>query len=161
MGWSGAQRERLGMEKRLLKKYFPGRVTWIDPTGNTKVEVRMTTNNDKSYTLRIDIPWDFPNSCPEMVVCDPPSVLCKEDGSLLNMGSYTNHIWRSRDGLTRICHCRLDQWASDSALYTVFLKGRIWLEAYECQLRTGRPLSDYLQEIPDKSTRDSEVCSIL
>ena len=148
MGWSGAQRKRLGMEKQLLEKYFPGRATWIDPTGNTKVEVRMTTNNDKSYTLRVYIPMDFPNSCPEMVVSQPSGVLRKKDGSLMGSACGSDHIWDSRDGRTRICHFVPRKWTSDNTLYQVFMKGRIWLEAYEGHLKTGRSLSNYLVEMP-------------
>ena len=51
MPWSATQQKRLGFEKNLLEKYFRNRVTWIDPTGNTRVEVRVsvpTTSNTHS-----------------------------------------------------------------------------------------------------------------
>jgi hypothetical protein len=37
-------RERLAAEKGVLDHFFPGCVKWIDPTGDTKVEVALKTN---------------------------------------------------------------------------------------------------------------------
>ena len=68
MPWSATQRQRLAFEKSLLEKYFHNRVSWIDPTGDTKVEVRVTCSNDKQYTLRVYLPQAFPNSVPPMIV---------------------------------------------------------------------------------------------
>ena len=71
MPWTPAQRNRLATEKRILERFFPNRVTWIDPTGDTKVEVSLNTNNGNKYCLRIylksdeDTRSDFPNSVPE------------------------------------------------------------------------------------------------
>lgn len=147
MPWSPTQRNRLGFEKELLEKYFSGRVSWIDPTGNTRVEVRVTCTNDKKYTLRVYLPSDYPNSCPDMIVCNPASCLRKRDGSLLSSTSGYDHTLSSRDGCTKICHFRSDLWRDDNTLYQVVMKGLIWLEAYEAHLRTGNSLSKYLQEM--------------
>ena len=72
MPWTPVQRNRLATEKRVLEHFFPGKVTWIDPTGDTKVEVLLNTNNGHKYCLRIylkstDGSSDFPNSVPDMV----------------------------------------------------------------------------------------------
>jgi len=147
MPWSATQQRRLGFEKELLEKYFRGRVSWTDPTGDTRVEVRVTCTNNKEYTLRVYLPSDYPNSCPQMVVSSPPSCLRKRDGSLLNVGGTAFHTLGTRDGLTIICHFRQDLWRDDNTLYQVIMKGLIWLEAYEAHLRTGEPLTRYLQEM--------------
>ena len=147
MGWSEAQRRRLGLEKELLEKYFRGRVTWIDPTGDTKVEVRMTTSNDKSYTLRVYVPEDCLSSCPIMVVRNPSRPLRMRNGEELPSSSSSYHCWGTHDGYTQICHFGNRNWNGDNTLYQVFMKGLIWLEAYEGHLRTGQPLSRYLKEM--------------
>lgn len=57
--YRGQQPSSRGLALRklnLLEKYFRGRVTWIDPTGDTKVEVKVTCTNNKQYTLRVYIP---------------------------------------------------------------------------------------------------------
>ena len=56
MPWSAIQRQRLDP---------------IDPTGDTKVEVRVTCSNDKQHTLRVYLPSDYPNSVPDMIVKTP------------------------------------------------------------------------------------------
>ena len=61
MPWTQAQRKRLAAEKSVLEHYFPGCVKWIDPTGDTKVEVTLMTNNDNEYTLRVYVE-NFPNA---------------------------------------------------------------------------------------------------
>lgn len=147
MGWSVAQQRRLGREKELLDRYFRGRTTWIDPTGTTKVEVRMTTSNNNRYTLRVYIPEDCLNSCPVMVVCSPLGPLRLRNGyNLPNSTSY--HCWGTHySGFTQICHHHPECWTSQNTLYQVFMKGLMWLEAYEGHLRTGKPLDAYLAEM--------------
>ncbi|XP_078372134.1 uncharacterized protein LOC144655707 [Oculina patagonica] len=147
MPWSVTQRKRLGFEKDLLEKYFCNRVAWINPIGDTKVEVRVTCTNDKQYTLRVYLPSDYPNSCPQMVVSSPSSCLRMKNGSLLSGMSGANHTLGSRDGCTMICHYNSSLWRDDNTLYQVIMKGLIWLEAYEAHLRTGESLSKYLQEM--------------
>jgi tRNA A37 threonylcarbamoyladenosine synthetase subunit TsaC/SUA5/YrdC len=73
MPWTPSQRNRLVTEKRILEHFFPGRVTWVDPKGDTKIEVFLNTNNGNKYCLRIylksigESSSDFPNSVPDMV----------------------------------------------------------------------------------------------
>ena len=145
MPWSQSQQTRLGYEKGLLENYFRSRVTWIDPRGDTRVEIRVTCSSDRQYTLRIYIPADYPNSCPQMVVSNPSCCLRKRDGSVLNSGSSDDHTWGSKDGCTQICHYKPAEWTDDNTFYQVAMKGLIWLEAYEAHLRTGHSLSNYLR----------------
>lgn len=145
MSWSSQQRDRLGLEKDVLDTKL-GNVTWFNPTsaGNTRVEWRVNTNNGKSYTLRVYLASDFPNSCPVLVVSSPSSTLRKKDGSLLNSTCGRDHVYGAHDGLTKICHFITDKWTSENTIYQVLMKGRIWLEAYEIHLRTGEYLDKYL-----------------
>ena len=147
MGWTPAQRQRLATERRLLEHFFPGCVTWIDPTGDTKVEVALATNNNKNYRLRIYLKnegsssSDFPNSVPEMVVSDSPRSMPKwgSDGETHTVGH--------RDGFSKICHYRSSCWTDRSTLYEVVMKGRIWIEAYEGHLTTGEKMNYFLGEM--------------
>ena len=147
MPWSSSQQRRLGLEKNVLEQYFGSRVSWIDPTGNTKAELRVTCTNDKRYVLRVYLPSDYPNSCPEMIVSSPSSCLRRRDGSTMSGTSGTDHILGTKDGCTKICHFNTSLWNTKYTLYQIFMKGMIWLEAYEAHLRTGKPLCNYLQEM--------------
>lgn len=150
MGWSIDQQKRLGLEKQVLKTYFQDKVRWIDPTvcGGTKVEVQMKTSNNRNFTLRVYLPKDFPNSCPEMVVCSPSSPLVKNDGTVLKFSSYGDHTLGTKDGMTQLCHYRTNKWTSINTLYQVFMKGLLWLEAYEGHRASGEPISNFLREMP-------------
>ena len=151
MSWSATQRQRLAYEKSLLEKYFQNRVTWINPTeaGETKVEVLVTCSNDKQYILRVNLPPDFPNSVPPMIVKTPSmTTLKKRSGNALH--GIADHTYGVRDGCTQICHFKPDLWKDNNTLYQVVMKGLIWLEAYHADLRTGQPLNVYLSEMSSR-----------
>ena len=147
MGWTPAQRQRLATERRLLEHFFPGCVTWIDPRGDTKVEVALVTNNNRKYRLRIYLKSenssssDFPNSVPDMVVSDSPKPM-PQWGS-----NGETHTLGHRDGFSKICHYRSSCWTDRSTLYEVVMKGRIWIEAYEGHLTTGKKMNYFLGEM--------------
>ena len=147
---SEAQIVRLAEEKTVLEHFFPGCVKWIDPTGDTKVDVTLNTNNDNKYTVRIYIE-DFPNAAPDMVVVSSPKPTPVWEGS------YDNHTLLSRDGYLRICHYHPNQWTDFSSLYEVVMKGRVWLEAYEGHIRTGKPMNYFLKEMiqPDQTRSEA------
>ena len=146
--WSSLQRRRLALDKSILEKFFAGKVNWINQTsaGNTKVEVQMTTSNNKYYTLRVYVPKDYPNACPTMVVSSH-GPLRKRNGDTFGCCGY-DHTLGTQDGSTVICHFRPSLWTAENTLYQVFMKGLLWLEAYEGHLRTGKSLSVYLKEMP-------------
>jgi ubiquitin-protein ligase len=147
MSWTAAQRRRLQLEKDILESKFPGKVTWIDQQspGKARVVVAMNTNNEKSYKLQINIPKDYPNSCPDMVVSYPNQPLTRRDGNNL----YVNdHSYGVKDNRTTVCHFRANLWTNEYTMYQVFMKGRIWLEAYELHLATGKSMEKFLREMP-------------
>lgn len=147
MSWSEAQQTRLGIEKDILDHEFTG-VSWLNTTsaGNTQVEWKSITNNGKNYTLRIYIPKNFPGDCPILVVSKSPygSPLKTKYGSPLTEGSSQNHTYTAYEGFTRICHFKECHWSDDNTLSQVFMKGRLWLEAYECHRESGANLERYL-----------------
>lgn len=145
MPWSQAQRSRLALERKLLKERFPEEdITWIHPHENTKVEIKISTNRDNSYKLRVYIPEDFPNSVPEMVVCDSPNPMPEWNES------HINHTLMQREGFVNICHHYYRRWSPNkNKLWEVFKKGRLWLEAYESSLETGKSMNFYLDDIHD------------
>jgi len=148
MSWTIVQQRRLGIEKRILDANFPGKVTWIShqTPGEAKVAVAMNTNNEKQYTLQIYLAKDFPNSCPDLVVSSSSHPLRKSNGRNLD---YSDHSYgTTEDNLTKICHFRPNLWTDDNTLYQVFMKGRLWLEAYELHHQTGKPMGKYLREMP-------------
>lgn len=144
MSWSADQRDRLAVEKRILDKYFPGRTRWIDPTGQTKVEVNMTSNSNVQYLLRVYLTVDFPNACPRLAVVSPK--LYQRNGEPLPECVTEFHTLESIDQSPTICHFQPLWWTQDNTLFQVFMKGRVWLEAYEAYRSTGKRMDSYLRE---------------
>ena len=77
--------ERVGTEKITLEHYFPGCVKWIDPTGDTKVEMTLKTNNHNKYTFQLYI-QNFPSAVPDIVVSSPKPMPKWE-------GTFGNHLF--------------------------------------------------------------------
>ena len=116
------------------------------------------TNGGRTYRLRISVPAAFPAECPEMLVTDPVPLRNKH-GATLSEPSVAMHVLGSVGGATKICHFRHSRWVPNNTLYLVALKGRIWLEAYDAHLRTGRPLDNFLRHMADDPTAQSEAGS--
>lgn len=71
--------------------------------------------------------------------------LKRRDGNELE--GIADHTLGIRDGCTLICHFNPALRKDNNTLYQIFMKGLIWLEAYEAHLRTGATLSKYLAEM--------------
>ena len=98
------------------------------------------TNSKKLYTLRVDLD-QFPESIPKVFIT---KMLKSKNGKDLNGPSHEMHTLSSEHGYTRICHYGNSSWRPNVALNKVYLKCRVWLEAYEAHLQTGDNICDYL-----------------
>ena len=145
MSFSPSQQRRIILEKNLLDKYFPGRVSWHTfSSGQPYVEIAMVSNSNRHYKLRVYISDDFPNSCPEMVLVSPSSLNIK-DGSSMPSVSHSFHTIGTKDGYLLLCHFIPSKWTNENTLYQVFMKGRLWIEAYEGHLATGNHMDVFLK----------------
>ena len=118
MVWTTEQRQRLAVEKDILDKYFPGKVKWVDLTGNTKVDVTMITNSNQAYCLTCL--RAFPNSLPIMAVKSSPQPMPKWRGSSAN-----HPLGHNREGFLVIYHYRSENWNGEHTFYEIFMKGRL------------------------------------
>jgi hypothetical protein len=144
MTWSNAEQQRLLQERAILAHYFPT-LSWYNPTirGSTGVQGTIATNTGRLYGIRVMLSASYPNDCPQMIVVSP-HVLYDVSGRPMTSSSSSMHTWDAVDGHTKICHFNPRYWVPTNTVYLVAMKGRIWLEAYEAHLRTGRPLDDFL-----------------
>jgi len=53
------------------------------------------------------------------------------------------------NGMVQICHWRDARWHSAIVLQKVFLKGLLWIEAYEQHLATGRDLAEFVHTMAE------------
>ena len=109
-------------------------------TDSPYLKIAAVTNSKKVYTLRINLE-SFPESMPKVFVTQ---MLKTKDGRDMDSPSHEMHTLSSEYGFTRICHYGNTSWKPEVTLNKVYLKCRVWLEAYEAHLQTGIALSDYL-----------------
>ncbi|CAB3977517.1 Hypothetical predicted protein [Paramuricea clavata] len=144
--WSDRQRKRLGIEKNLLEDYFPARTNWTNSTNatKTKVDIALNTNDKTEYILRIHLTQDFPNACPMLTVVSP--MLKSRKGDRFPESSTEFHTLQNIEGYPTVCHFHPESWTQENTLYQVFMKGRLWLEAYSLYHSTGKIMDTFLKE---------------
>lgn len=136
--------QRLQFETSILERYFPRKYKFENLyLANELLDVGVKTQSGKVYRLNIRLKPDYPNSLPEVYVVFPLP-LRRHNGTEIDGASHELHTLSNDDEKIQICHFKRENWNPNQSLYKIILKGRIWLEAYEGHLRTGKPIDDYL-----------------
>lgn len=145
--WTSEQHQRLALEHRLLQQEGFGQfsVYWDQARQTYHAEGIATTNSGRKYNLYLVIPTNFPYERPSLYITAPSPLYTYSGSQLTAIGvSHDMHTLAPSNGCVQICHWRDARWHSSILLYRVFLKGLIWLEAYEQHLATGRPLAEFV-----------------
>jgi len=153
MPWTNEQRQRLALENALLQQEgFTQFTVYWDRNADTYQASGVTPSNSGGrYGLCIPIPSGFPYERPPMYVTDP-FPLRMADGNLisaLGISHQMHTLTPASNGMVQICHWRDARWHSGILLHKVFLKGLIWIEAYEQHLSTRRPLADFVRTMAE------------
>lgn len=136
--------QRLQMETSILERFFARKYKFENLyLPGELLDVGVKTQSGKVYRLNIRLNPDYPNSLPEVYVVFPLP-LRKHDGSVMEGASHDLHTLGNDGQKVQICHYKRENWNPNQSLYKIALKARIWLEAYEGHLRTGKPIDDYL-----------------
>jgi hypothetical protein len=153
--WSSDQRQRLYLENEVLHKedFTQFSVYWYESSDTYEASGTTSSSSGKPYTLAIPIPSGFPQSRPPMYLTYP-SPLYSADGSRVSssgVSHYMHTLAPSALGQVQICHWRDDRWHSGILLHKVFLKGLLWIEGYEQHLATGRPISEFVSTMKERT----------
>lgn len=135
--------QRYLLEKDVLRQeHFPENAYRFVGIGTSEPYLRIAakSNSGKIYTLHIDLK-EFPEQIPEVYVT---KMLKDYRGNDMNGPSASLHTLSSKNGWTRICHYGSNAWTPMVSLYRIYVKCRLWLEAYEAHLATGNNLDYYL-----------------
>jgi len=147
--------QRLQQESAILEHYFPNRCRFKNLNSvNEFLDVDMQTQSGNVYRLNIKIQPDYPSSIPGLYIV-APLPLKKYDGSIIEDCSHEMHTLSVDCEMIQISHST-EHWNPNQTLYKIVMKARIWLEAYEGHLRTGKPINDYLNGY-DSKTADNIV----
>ena len=110
-------------------------------TSKPWLAIAARTNKGNNYTLRIELD-KFPNEIPKVFVT---KMLTTRGGDPMSGVSASMHTLSSENGRTRICHYGSQAWNPRVTLFKIYAKCRLWLEAYEGHLATGRDLDHWLK----------------
>jgi hypothetical protein len=151
--WTTAQRQRLALEHKILQdEGFTQFTVWHKNSDDTYYASGDTySNSGKRYGLHLSIPGGYPSQRPPMYLTEPFPLLTAQGGLVSALGvSHDMHTLSPlTNGLVQICHWRDARWHAGIPLQKVFLKGLIWIEAYEQHLATGRPLAEFVRTMAE------------
>ena len=146
--WTTKQRERLVAEHQVLQSEgFTQFSVYHDKANDTYYASGWAVSAaGYRYGLYMSIPPGFPDERPMMYITDPLPLLMRDGSKLsaLGVSHYMHTLTPSPNGMVQICHWRDNRWHSGILLYKVFLKGLLWIEAYEQHVATGRNLSEFV-----------------
>jgi hypothetical protein len=151
--WSSDQRNRLVLEHQILQNEgFTQFSVYHQASDDSYYASGITYSNaGNRYGLRVSIPAGYPYSRPPMYVTEPLPLYMADGTRVASLGvSHQMHtLTPSSTGMVQVCHWRDDRWHSGILLHKVFLKGLIWIEAYEQHLATGRALADFVRTMAE------------
>jgi hypothetical protein len=150
--WSAEQRQRLYLEHQILQQEgFTQFSVYHDQRTDTYYASGFALSNaGRRYGLHVSIPPRFPHERPPMYVTEPYPLRMADGGIVSALGvSHKMHTLAPENGYVQICHWRDARWHAGILLHKVFLKGLIWIEAYEQHLATGRDLADFVRTMAE------------
>ncbi len=147
MSWSPDQQERLAYESEILRCELP-QFRVYNHRGNTYMAGMQGTNgNYREYELTLRLSEEYPYEKPELFVTSPITLWKYDSESTINEEGLS-HDFHTRsngpDGCVQICHFK--DWNSSNTCVAVFLKGILWLQAYEFHLCTGDDIEVFFRQ---------------
>jgi hypothetical protein len=146
--WTQEQRDRMALENQYLKSEGLDQFCVYYDNADDSYSARgtATSNSGRQYTLWTTIPSGYPYSRPSMYLTWPLPLLMADGTRISSLGiSHIMHtLTPSSSGHVQLCHWRDNRWHGGILLYRVFLKGLLWIEAYEQHLSTGRSIADFV-----------------
>lgn len=151
--WTVEKRQRLALENQILiaEGFDQFGVYHNANSDSYSAGGWATANSGYRYYLYIPIPSGYPYERPPLYVTDPKPLLMYDGRPVLSVGvSHSMHTLTPHGaGWPQVCHWRDARWHSGIVLQKVFLKGLLWIEAYEQHLATGRDIADFVRTMAE------------
>jgi hypothetical protein len=153
--WTAEQRQRMVLDHEILQREgFDQFSVYINrPTDSYYAAGTATSNSGRRYYLYVPIPSGYPWERPPMYLTDPCPLRMADGTAITTLGvSHQMHTLEpSSNGWVQVCHWRSGRWHSGIVLQKVFLKGLLWIEAYEQHLATGRALAEFVPTMAERA----------
>ena len=154
MGWTSEQRQRLAMEHQVLQRegFDQFGVYHYASDDSYSASGTATANSGYQYRLWVPIPSGYPYARPPMYVTSPDPLLMRDGKPVASLGvSHQMHTLAPWGSWPQVCHWRDTRWHSGILLQKVFLKGLIWIEAYEQHVATGCSVADFVSTMAERA----------
>ena len=154
MGWTSEQRQRLAMEHQVLQRegFDQFGVYHYASDDSYSASGTATANSGYQYKLWMPIPSGYPYARPPMYVTSPDPLLMRDGKPVASLGvSHLMHTLAPWGNWPQVCHWRDTRWHSGILLQKVFLKGLIWIEAYEQHVATGCSVADFVSTMAERA----------
>ena len=106
-----------------------------------------TTIKRHRYKLKLNIPSYYPDKMPSLYVTSPVTLYHYNGRDTINSKGVTHEFHTQSagpGGCIQICHYDSSSWDASKTCVGVFMKGILWLEAYETHLTTGKSIATIL-----------------
>lgn len=154
MAWTFEQRQRLAMEHQVLQRegFDQFGVYHYASDDSYSASGTATANSGYQYRLWVPIPSGYPYARPPMYVTSPDPLLMRDGKAVASLGvSHQMHTLAPWGSWPQICHWRDTRWHSGILLQKVFLKGLLWIEAYEQHIATGCSVADFVSTMAERA----------
>lgn len=146
---------RMIIERARLHEKGLDQFTIYQDSNTGQYEVLGTTysSSNRAYELWLPVPRLYPEARPPLYVTHPNPLYLASGGLLRELStSHAMHTLEAHpSGYIQICHWRDERWHAGITLDRVFIKGLLWLEAYEQHLATGESLSSFVRTMREAS----------
>ncbi len=154
MGWTPEQRQRLLLEYQVLQREgFDQFGVYHHASDDSYTAGGVATaNSGRQYRLWIPIPSGYPYARPPMYLTSPDPLLMRDGKPVSSLGvSHQMHTLTPLGSWPQLCHWRDARWHSGILLQKVFLKGLLWIEAYEQHWATGGSIADFVSTMAERA----------
>jgi hypothetical protein len=135
---------RKQFEIAILNQYFTHRFAFFEKESRKWLEVGLRSNQGLVYKLVIEISQNYPYQMP-MATITFPKLLKGFNGKKINSYSHELHTLECTKEYIGLCLFHPNQWSPNQSLYKVIVKAKLWIEAYENYLKTGKNINTYLK----------------
>jgi ubiquitin-protein ligase len=107
-----------------------------------------TTALGRQYNLKLIIPAWYPDQMPSLFVVSPLTLPKYGHRGTINSEGVSHQFHTQNNGpkgCVQICHFKPERWDASQTCVGVFLKGQLWLEAYDFHLCTGLSIAEILK----------------
>jgi molybdopterin/thiamine biosynthesis adenylyltransferase len=146
--WTAEQRNRMAVEHQILQREgFTQFSVWHKKEDDTYyASGYATSSSGRPYYLYCPLPSGYPIQRPPLYLTEPRPLLMADGSRISALGvSHAMHTLAPLGDMVQICHWRDPRWHAGIVLQKVFLKGLLWIEAYEQHLATGQSLADFAE----------------